>query len=97
MVQSSVPPARSWHRDCDFLEREGPGKLQRVRLCLTIGLGLYRDNGKENGNIYLELYWGSIGIMEKWTLLFRVISGLCWDNGKENGNNCIMIGYIMGF
>ena len=34
-------------------------------------LGLYWDNGKENGNYYsiLRLYWGHIG-----------------TNGKENGN-----------
>ena len=36
--------------------------------------GLYRDNGKENGNYYsiLGLYQGILG-------LYR-------DNGKENGN-----------
>ena len=30
-------------------------------------LGIYRDNGKENGNYrdYGGLYWGHIGIMEK--------------------------------
>ena len=33
-------------------------------------LGLYRDNGKENGNYrnyrdYIRIYWGYIGIMEK--------------------------------
>ena len=47
-------------------------------------LGLYRDNGKENGNYYNGLY-----------RVYRVILGLYWDNGK-NGNYCIIIGYIMG-
>ena len=29
-------------------------------------MGLYRDNGKENGSYYNRVeYWGSIGIMEK--------------------------------
>ena len=32
-------------------------------------LGLYRDNGKENGNycswVYIGIYWGYRGIMEK--------------------------------
>ena len=28
-------------------------------------LGLYRDNGKENGNYYNWLSWGYIEIMEK--------------------------------
>ena len=40
-------------------------------------LGLYGDNGKENGNYYLG---------------FRVILGLYKDNGKENGNYYSMIG-----
>ena len=34
-------------------------------------LGLYRDNGKENGNYYIII---------EYTL------GLYWENGKENGN-----------
>ena len=40
-------------------------------------LGLYWDNGKENGNYYNGLYRGG---------LYRVILGLYRDNGKENGN-----------
>ena len=44
-------------------------------------MGMYWDNGKENGNHYsmLGLYWGYIGII-------GVMLGLYWDNGKENGN-----------
>ena len=48
-------------------------------------LGLYWDNGKENGNYrgYRD-YIGSIG----------VILGLYyWDNGKEHGNYYIIPGY----
>ena len=78
-------------------------------------LGLYRDNGKENGNyyiwgyigviwgewkrkwklLYIGLYWGYVGIMEKKmaTTTYRVLLGLCRDNGKENGNYYIQ-GYI---
>ena len=37
-------------------------------------LGLYWDNGKENGNY--RNYGDYIG----------VLLGLCCDNGKENGN-----------
>ena len=50
-------------------------------------LGLYKDNGKENGNYYsiLGLYWGYIGI----------ILGFYWDNGKENGTTGIT-GLIVG-
>ena len=40
-------------------------------------LGLYWDNGKENGN-YRD-HRGYIGII-------GYILGLYWDNGKENGN-----------
>ena len=36
--------------------------------------GIYRDNGKDNGNYYL-LFLG-----------FRVIHGIYRDNGKDNGN-----------
>ena len=43
--------------------------------------GLYRDNGKENGN-----YYNTIGY----------ILGLYGDNGKENGNYYNTIGYILG-
>ena len=62
-------------------------------------LGLYRDNGKENGNYkdyrdYNRVYWGCIGIMEKKMETIRIIGiiigcilGLYRDNGKENGNH----------
>ena len=39
-------------------------------------MGLYWDNGKENGNYYNGFYRVYIGD----------ILGLYWDNGKENGN-----------
>ena len=35
-----------------------------VPVLAVIILGLYRDNGKENGNYYNGLYRGYIGIME---------------------------------
>ena len=44
-------------------------------------MGLYWDNGKENGN-----YYSIIGY----------ILGLYWDSGKENGNYYSIIGYILG-
>ena len=44
-------------------------------------LGLYRDNGKENGNC--SDYVG-------------VILGLYTDNGNENGNYSEYIGVILG-
>ena len=46
----------------------------RIKFLLNRGIiyGLYRDNGKENGNYfnglyrdYRGLYWGNIGIMEQ--------------------------------
>ena len=51
-------------------------------------MGLYADNGEENGNHYnvlykgytrviLGLYWGHL----------RVIQEIYWDNGKLNGNS----------
>ena len=43
--------------------------------------GLYRDNGKENGN-----YKSILGY------ILGIILGLYRDNGKENGNYCI--GYM---
>ena len=58
-------------------------------------MGLYGDNGKENGNYrdYGEYIGGDIG----------VILGLYGDNGKENGNyrdyrDCIggYIGFVLG-
>ena len=48
-------------------------------------LGLYWENGKENGNYYNGLYRDYI----------RVILGLYWDNGKENGN--YYNGFYRGF
>ena len=44
-------------------------------------IGLYWDNGKENGNYYI---------------IIGYIIGLYRDNGKENENNYIIIGYITG-
>ena len=44
---------------------------------LYIILGLYWDNGKENGN-----YWDYSGSIR----ILGYILGLYWDNGKENGN-----------
>ena len=52
----------------------------------TIGirviLGLYWDNGKENGNYcsILGLHWDYMG-----------------DNGKENGNYCSILGLHWGY
>ena len=40
-------------------------------------LGLYWDNGKENGNYYNRIYL---------CIYFRVILGFYWDNGEEKGN-----------
>ena len=37
---------------------------ENVQAGLYSTLGLYGDNGKENGNCYI-VYWGYIGIMEK--------------------------------
>ena len=42
-------------------------------------LGLYRDNGKENGNDYNGLYRD-----------YRAILGLYKDNGKENGTTIFL-------
>ena len=52
-------------------------------------LGLYGDNGKENGN-YRD-YRGYIGFFLMGVAIggmIRVILGLYRDNGKENGNYC---------
>ena len=46
-------------------------------------LGLYWDNGKENGNYYIIVYRGYIGSY--------------WDNGKENGNYYSMLGLYRGY
>ena len=43
-------------------------------------LGLYRDNGKENGN-----YYSIMG--------YNILS--CWDSGKENGNYYSIISYTV--
>ena len=66
-------------------------------------MGIYRDNGKENGNYHnigfiLGLYWEYIGIMEKnmeTRLYIGVMLGTYRDNGKENGNYH-NIGFILG-
>ena len=56
-------------------------------------MGLYWDNGKENGN-----YWDYSGSIR----IIGYILGLYWDNGKENGNywdyrgSIRIIGYILG-
>ena len=44
-------------------------------------IGVYRDNGKENGNYYI---------------IIGYIIGVYRDNGKENGNYYIIIGYRIG-
>ena len=49
---------------------------------IGIILGLYRDNGKENGNYYNGLYRGYMGVYR--------------DNGKENGNYYSILGVYMG-
>ena len=43
-------------------------------------LGLYWDNGKENGNRHLVFIGFKVGI-------HRHPLGIYWDNGKENGNH----------
>ena len=43
--------------------RVGGGRVY-IRVIIGYILGLYRDNGKENGN-YSIVYWGDIRIMEK--------------------------------
>ena len=57
---------------------------------IRVILGLYRDNGKENGTYREhEGYIGYIGIMEKKVETIgniRVILGLYRENGKENGS-----------
>ena len=63
-------------------------------------MGLFRGNGKENGNYIgftlgyevenkMEttiVYWGYVGIMEKKMETTISILGLYRDSGKENGN-----------
>ena len=48
---------------------------------IRVILGLYWDNGKENGNYY-SIYWDN----GKENGNYNSILGLYWDNGKENGN-----------
>ena len=58
----------------DHLGCQSLGLHGKENGCYVI-LGLYRDNGKENGNYYIT--WGNIGIMEKeWKLLERGCIGL---------------------
>ena len=55
----------------------GLGGSCELYIFYRVILGLYRDNGKENGNYCLG---------------FRVLGislGLYRDNGKENGNYCL--------
>ena len=57
-----------------------------IYICIRVSGGLYRDNGKENGNYYnglYRIYWDDIG--------------LYMDNEKENGNYHIIMGYILGY
>ena len=74
-------------------------------------LGLYRDNGKEDGHYYNGLYRGYIGVVlglyrdngeedgHYYNGLYRgyigVVLGLFRDNGKENGNYRDYIGIIL--
>ena len=53
-------------------------------------MGLYGDNGKENGNYYriLGLYWDN----GKENGNYYSILGLYGDNGKGNGNYCCILG-----
>ena len=75
-------------------------------------MGLYWDNGKENGSYcsMLGLYWGYIGIMEKkmettvvyWgiQLIFYLGDTMVPNNGESNGKgngNWGYIGFILGF
>ena len=60
-------------------------------------LGLFRDNGKENGNYcsMLGLDWAN----GKENGSYYSMLGLHWDNGKENGNYFSILGVyrvIMG-
>ena len=55
------------------------GKVVRLSGFRVI-LGLYGDNGKENGNYYIIIWY---------------ILGLSKDSGKESGNYYIIIGYIL--
>ena len=51
-------------------------------------MGLYRDNGKDNGNycyIIYKVILGCVAVILEY-----------WDNGKENGNYYIIIAYIQG-
>ena len=50
----------------------------------TVYWGLYRDDGKENGNYYsiLGAYWDN----GKENGNYYSILGAYWDHGKENGN-----------
>ena len=45
---------------------------------MRVILGLYRDNGKENGNHYL-VYWGHIGILGN-----KIVLQGIWDNLSRN-------------
>ena len=54
-------------------------RLQGVCFAYRVILGLYRDNGKENGNYYNRLFWNH-------KVYIGDILGLYRENGKENGN-----------
>ena len=68
MLKHCRSPAEAYH-----------GSGSKLKVYLRVVLGLYRDNGKENGNYYNGLYRDCIGY----------ILGLYWgyiDNGKEDGS-----------
>ena len=67
---------------CAGLQRP-PAKLEPFEILCVYILGLFKDNGKENGNYYNGLYRYCRGYI-----------GLCRDNGKENGNYYIIIGIM---
>ena len=60
-----------------LMSQQTPGgpALHLPALLTPAEMGLYRDNGKENGNYYNEL-----------SRITGYILGLYRDNGKENGN-----------
>ena len=89
---------RNWHLG---VRVKGGGKHLWLKLIGYI-LGLYWDNGKENGNYYsiigyiFGLYWDNGKENGNYYSIIGYILGLYWDNGKENGNYQSIIGYILG-
>ena len=84
------------------LQKPAPPGSSKAKWGGSIILGLYRDNGKENGNYYIILglykdngkengnYYVIIGYV------LGIYKGKYWDNGKENGNYYVIIGYVLG-